>query len=127
MSGLIGLLVLAVLAVPVLLVIALVLVAGLRRRVASLESQVAVLAARAASASGDADASEGAPTLQEWMRARAGSPSVAQAPESTPVAPAASTAVGAEAPTPTPSGRAVFDMPPGPTSARAAGCPVVPA
>ena len=43
MEGLIGLLVLVVLAVPVLLVMALVSVSGLKRRVADLETEVAQL------------------------------------------------------------------------------------
>lgn len=56
MGGLIGLLVLAILAVPVLLIVALVSVSGLKRRVADLETEVAQLRRRAAAPAGQATA-----------------------------------------------------------------------
>ena len=62
MEGLIALLVLAVLAVPVLLVVALVSVSGLKQRVAALEQQVAALNRRPASAA------PVEPTLAELVR-----------------------------------------------------------
>lgn len=66
MEGTIGLIVLALLSVPALLVVALVLIVGLRSRVAALEAQVAELQAGAAAG--------GAPTLGEWMRGQAAAP-----------------------------------------------------
>ncbi|WP_119718909.1 DUF2339 domain-containing protein [Cognatilysobacter tabacisoli] len=104
MSGLIGLLVLALLAVPVLLVIALVMVAGLRRRVAALEAQVAGLASRAspAAAAEPAPLADSEPTLQDWMRARAAAPTVAAPPPAAGNPPASPRAA-------TDPARAVFD------------------
>ena len=65
MEGLIGLLVLAILAVPVLLIVALVSVSGLKRRVADLEAEVAQLHRRAAEPAVQAAAD---PTLGDWMQ-----------------------------------------------------------
>ena len=64
MEGLIGLVVLAVLSVPVLLIIALAMISGLKARVAWLEAQVTQLQAATARPA----AAE--PTLDELMRAR---------------------------------------------------------
>jgi uncharacterized membrane protein len=69
MEGTIGLIVLAVLSVPVLLGVALVLIFGLRSRVAALEAQVAGLQAGAAA--------EGGRTLDGWMRGQADAPAAA--------------------------------------------------
>lgn len=73
MQSLIGLVVLAVLAVPVLLIVALSMIGALKSRVAQLEWQVAQLQE---TAPGAGVASE--PTLEELMRARS---AVALAPE----------------------------------------------
>lgn len=83
MEGLIGLLVLVVLAVPVLLVIALVSVSGLKRRVATLEEQLAAMHRRAASEPARAQVPESTatePTLGELMRQAAPSPPPAPTP-----------------------------------------------
>ena len=84
MEGLIGLVVLVVLAVPVLLIIALAMIGGLKSRVAGLEAQVAQLqAATARSASAE-------PTLDELLRARhaeARPAADAAVPERPPLAP----------------------------------------
>lgn len=91
MEGLIGLLVLAILAVPVLLIVALVSVSGLKRRVADLETEVAQLR-RQPAADTLRPAAPVEPTLDDWMRQAAPSPSHASppAPASTePVAPPA--------------------------------------
>ncbi len=69
MEGAIAMLVLAVLAVPVLLIIALVSVSGLKRRVATLEQQVTALQARPTAAPAPAPATTPAePTLEDLMR-----------------------------------------------------------
>ena len=67
MEGLIGLLVLAILAVPVLLVVALMSIAGLKRRVAGLEDEVAQLRRRPAFAATQ-PASPAQPTRGEWTQ-----------------------------------------------------------
>ncbi|QDA57836.1 DUF2339 domain-containing protein [Thermomonas aquatica] len=88
MEGLIVLLVLAVLAVPVLLVMALVSVSGLKARIAALEVQVDTLQrrARAEQARAPAQASTAAePTLGELMQQASTAQSMA-APIATPVA-----------------------------------------
>ena len=91
MEGLIGLLVLAILAVPVLLVVALVSVSGLKRRVADLEAEVAQLHRRATAPPGQAPA---APASGDWMQ-RSAPP-----PESPPAAPAQQAAPAVVAPAP---------------------------
>ncbi|MEG3193145.1 hypothetical protein SNE32_12720, partial [Lysobacter sp. D1-1-M9] len=79
MEGLIGLLVLVVLAVPVLLVVALAMIGGLRRRVTALEEQ---LARRHAAAHAQApDAAMHEPTLAELMQAQRTAPQRPVAPE----------------------------------------------
>lgn len=113
MEGLIGLLVLAILAVPVLLVVALVSVSGLKRRVADLEAEVELLRRRAtapavqaaAAASGDwmqrsAPPSE-SPSAAQASRA-APAPSVVDAPTTPPTA-SATTARPLEATAASPS------------------------
>ncbi|MGH8076428.1 MAG: DUF2339 domain-containing protein [Lysobacter sp.] len=85
MGGLIGLIVLVVLAVPVMLIIALTMISALKSRVAWLETQVAHLQSSATAAA----SSE--PTLGEWMRTQqTGLPPVADAiperPKERPVA-----------------------------------------
>jgi len=67
MESLIGLVVLAVLAVPALLIATLVMIGGLKRRVGALEAQVAALDAMRER---DAGAVAGEPTLADWMRAQ---------------------------------------------------------
>lgn len=84
MEGLIGLVVLVVLAVPVLLIIALAMIGGLKSRVAGLEAQVAQLQVSAVGAA----AAE--PTLDELLRARhaeARPAADAAVPERPPLAP----------------------------------------
>lgn len=113
MEGLIGLLVLAILAVPVLLIVALVSVSGLKRRVADLEAEVELLRRRAtapavqaaAAASGDwmqrsAPPSE-SPSAAQASRA-APAPSVVDAPTTPPTA-SATTARPLEATAASPS------------------------
>jgi uncharacterized membrane protein len=118
MEGLIGLLVLVVLAVPVLLVMALVSVSGLKRRVADLETEVAQLrrgpAPDAMRATAPAE-----PTLADRMRQGSPPPSSPPAAPSAPIsvappptAPSPPPARPAEAPTPRP-------LPPAPPSAPA--------
>lgn len=103
MEGLIGLLVLAVLAVPVLLVMALVSVSGLKRRVADLETEVAQLRRGPASDAKWAPVPAPVePTLPDWMRQ--GSPPPASPPE-TPEAPAAPASVAPLPATPSPTSR----------------------
>lgn len=83
MEGLIGLLVLAILAVPVLLVVALVSVSGLKRRVADLEAEVELLRRRATAPAVQAAAAASG----DWMQRSAPpseSPSAAQAPRAAP-------------------------------------------
>ena len=94
MEGLIGLLVLAILAVPVLLVVALVSISGLKRRVADLETDVAQLRRRPASDAIRVVPAE--PTLDDWMR-QAPPP---RTPPSSPVAPSAPAPVEPVAPAP---------------------------
>ena len=90
MEGAITLLVLAVLAVPVLLIIALVSLSGLKRRVAMLEEQLASLQRRAAAPPSPApQAPPREPTLEELMRQSAPSPAPQRRPEVPPQAPAA--------------------------------------
>ena len=114
MEGLIGLLVLAILAVPVLLVVALVSVSGLKRRVADLETEVVQL--RRAAEPGR-QAAPG-PTLGDWMQqpvppsaptppaaAAASAPTAPMTPSPAPApspAPVASTVEAAAAPPPRP-------------------------
>jgi len=76
MEGLIALVVLAVLAVPVLLIVALVTIGGLKRRVSQLENDVAQLHAARVVEAGPPE-----PTLADWMRER-----VAAAPAPAPTA-----------------------------------------
>lgn len=93
-AGLLVLVGLAVLAVPVLLIVALVAVSGLKRRVASLEQQVAQLrSARVVEptperAAGQAVAPDEGPTLAELMRESA--PPPRSVPAAAPAAPALS-------------------------------------
>ena len=99
MEGLIALLVLAVLAVPVLLVIALVSISGLKQRVGALEQQVAALHRRPVAPAAAASPQE--PTLADLTRqsapptsqpaAQAPPPSMQDAPVP-PVVPAAAPA-----------------------------------
>lgn len=99
MEGMIALLVLAVLAVPVLLVIALVSISGLKQRVGALEQQVAALHRRPVAPAAAASPQE--PTLADLTRqsapptsqpaAQAPPPSVQDAPVP-PVVPAAAPA-----------------------------------
>ncbi len=92
MEGLIGLLVLAILAVPVLLVVALVSVSGLKRRVADLETEMVQLR-RAAEPGRQAAAG---PTPGDWMQQ--------SVPPSAPTPPAAAAASAPTAPmTPSPA------------------------
>lgn len=103
MEGLIGLLVLAILAVPVLLIVALVSVSGLKRRVTDLEAEVAQLHRRAAEPAMQAAAVD--PTLGDWMQPSASppkSPSAEQARPTTPAAAAPAPSV-ADAPPPPPA------------------------
>src|SRR4249919_1851531 len=98
MEGWIVLLVLALLAVPVLLIAALVMIGGLKRRVSQLEGDVAQLRmARTAEATTARE-----PTLADWMREQG-----AKAP-------------GVETPTPTPAPPPQAPMPPAPEPAIAA-------
>ena len=115
MEGLIGLLVLAILAVPVLLVVALVSVSGLKRRVADLETEMVQLR-RAAEPGRQAAAG---PTLGDWMQqsvppsaptppaaAAASAPTVPMTPSPAPApppAPMAPTVEAAAAPPPRPA------------------------
>ncbi|HEY5852449.1 MAG TPA: DUF2339 domain-containing protein [Lysobacter sp.] len=101
MAGGIGIVVLLVLSVPVLLIVALAMIGGLKTRVAVLEAQVTQLraqhvareqAAQAQAAREQAVVREqdDGPTLQEWMRGQAPSaaaPSAAPTPAGRPVAP----------------------------------------
>ncbi len=105
MEGLIGLLVLAILAVPVLLIVALVSVSGLKRRVADLEAEVAQLHRRAAEPAVQAAAD---PTLGDWMQPPASPPKSPSARQVHPTTPAAA------APAPP-----VVDAPPPPADAAA--------
>ncbi|HOZ23774.1 MAG TPA: DUF2339 domain-containing protein [Thermomonas sp.] len=73
MEGLIALLVLAVLAVPVLLVVALASISGLKQRVGALEQQLAALQRRPVAPAASAAAPE--PTLAELVRQPAPPPS----------------------------------------------------
>ncbi|HEY0661036.1 MAG TPA: DUF2339 domain-containing protein, partial [Lysobacter sp.] len=106
MEGLIGLVVLVLLAVPVLLVVALAMISGLKRRVGNLEAEVAALhAAREDRSEPVADA----PTLGEWMRTQVPpaeaptTPAPAPAPERTaPAAAPESIAATSAAPPPLP-------------------------
>ncbi|HSD17707.1 MAG TPA: DUF2339 domain-containing protein [Thermomonas sp.] len=111
MEGLIALVVLAVLAVPVLLVIALVSVSTLKQRVAALEQQVAGLGRRPAAAAAPAE-----PTLADLVRqpappatapvAQSPRPPVVETPVAAPVrdtAPAAPQVSEPVAATPTPT------------------------
>jgi len=84
MEGLIMLAVLAVLAVPVLLIVALAMIAALKRRVSQLESDVSQLRAVRTEAAGARE-----PTLGDLMRERAVAPSPSAAPPPTTPTPAA--------------------------------------
>ena len=89
MEGLIGLLVLAILAVPVLLVVALVSISGLKQRMAELETEVAQLRRRAAEPPRQTASVESTPG--DWMQQSAPplkAPFAPQAPAA--AAPAAS-------------------------------------
>jgi uncharacterized membrane protein len=92
MEGVIALVVLAVLAIPVLLVIALVSVSTLKQRVAALEQQLAALNRRPAAAAASAE-----PTLADLVRQPAAVPTPSQpaAPTPTPPAPASESPVAA--------------------------------
>lgn len=116
MEGLFGLIVLVVLAVPVLLIVALAMIGGLKSRVAGLEAQVARLQASAVGAA----ATE--PTLDELLRARTTdarpaadatvperSPPVSSPPGGMPIAPAPAPRPNALPITPAPS---VATLPP---------------
>lgn len=117
MEGLIGLLVLAILAVPVLLVVALVSISGLKRRVADLETEVAQLRWRPASDAIRTAPAE--PTLDDWMRQ---APPPPRTPPSPPVAPSAPVPVEPVAPAPA---AAPVSAPP-PPSARPASADAPP-
>ena len=123
MEGLIGLLVLAILAVPVLLIVALVSVSGLKRRVADLEAEVAQLHRRAAEPAVQAAAAD--PTLGDWMQSTASppkSPSARQAHPTTPAAAAPAPPV-ADAPPPPPADAAATARSPEATAPSAPASP----
>lgn len=137
MAGLVTLLVLVLLAVPALLIAALVMISGLKGRVAMLEARVDELGSRAArAASATADAREAAaaaePTLSELMRSAPATPPVPESrvdatpipPPQTPEPESSVPPPVAPPPLPSPPPRAVLDTPPpGPqaaTPARAA-------
>ncbi|QNP39789.1 DUF2339 domain-containing protein [Lysobacter solisilvae (ex Woo and Kim 2020)] len=105
MEGLIMLAVLVVLAVPVLLIAALVMIGGLKRRVSQLESDVTQLRAERA-----VTAEIREPTLGDLMRERAAAPAAPAAPRSeapASVPPAAATPAPERAATALPPERAV--------------------
>ncbi|GAB3104892.1 DUF2339 domain-containing protein [Lysobacter terrae] len=102
MEGLIMLAVLLVLAVPVLLIAALAMIGGLKRRVSQLESDVQQLRAERA-----APAAVSEPTLGDWMQQQAVPPSAPRAAPPTPT------------PTPAP-------VPPEPQPAPAVTAPAAP-
>jgi uncharacterized membrane protein len=130
MDDVVGLLVLvglAVLAMPVLLIVALVSVSGLKRRVATLEAQVAQLRAARAAAPAPAPASQATgapvvdegPTLADLMRDAAPPPRATPAPVQAapgrtagppPIPPAP------QAPTPTPAAPHIPPRPPRPAA-----------
>ncbi|RDZ26961.1 DUF2339 domain-containing protein [Lysobacter silvisoli] len=99
MEGLVALLVLVLLAVPVLLIAALVMIAGLKSRVSTLEDQVASLHRRereapaAAAATAAPAPADDAPTLEQILRAE-------PPPAPTPVRPVATPPVAPVAPAP---------------------------
>ncbi|GAB3347825.1 DUF2339 domain-containing protein [Lysobacter tyrosinilyticus] len=98
MEGLVMLAVLVVLAVPVLLIAALVMIGGLKRRVSQLESDVTQLRAErtVVAASGARE-----PTLGDWMRERAPAPAPpAPAPAPAPETPMPPVPVTAATPPP---------------------------
>src|SRR5690606_17982756 len=107
----------AVLAVPVLLVVALVSISGLKRRVADLETEVAQLRWRPASDAIRTAPAE--PTLDDWMRQ---APPPPRTPPSPPVAPSAPVPVEPVAPAPA---AAPVSAPP-PPSARPASADAPP-
>ena len=93
--------VLVVLAIPVLLVVALAMIAALKRRVSQLESDVVQLRAERTQAAGARE-----PTLGDWMRERAVAPSPPAAPPSATPTPATAPPTPervAESPQPTPA------------------------
>ncbi|MFC5570078.1 DUF2339 domain-containing protein [Lysobacter yangpyeongensis] len=93
MEGLIMLAVLVVLAVPVLLIAALVMIGGLKRRVGQLESDVMQLRAERS-----VTAPSREPTLAELMRERAAEPPVPPAPRPEAPAPAPATPTATTSP-----------------------------
>jgi uncharacterized membrane protein len=117
MEGLIGLVVLVLLAVPVLLIVALTMISGLKRRVGNLEVEVAALhAAREDRSEAVADA----PTLGEWMRTQV-------PPVQAPATPAPSTparAAPAAAPEPEPIAASSATPPPLPAAPPSRATPV---
>ncbi len=126
MEGFIGLLVLVLLAVPVLLIVALTMISGLKSRVAGLEAQVARLQ------SSSTQASAGEPTLDEWMRAQeAGARAAVDAavPERAPMRPTPSAAPpGAPTATTPIDARPVSEPPPlPPAPTMPSGPPPLPA
>ena len=123
MEGLIGLLVLAILAVPVLLIVALVSVSGLKRRVADLEAEVAQLHRRAAEPAVQAAAAD--PTLGDWMQSTASPPKSPYARQAHPTTPAAAAPAPpvADAPPPPPADAAATARSPEATAPSAPASP----
>ena len=123
MEGLIGLLVLAILAVPVSLIVALVSVSGLKRRVADLEAEVAQLHRRAAEPAVQAAAAD--PTLGDWMQSTASPPKSPYARQAHPTTPAAAAPAPpvADAPPPPPADAAATARSPEATAPSAPASP----